>query len=317
MILVTGGSGFIGSHLLDALASQNQKVRAIVRRAVALPAGVEAFQADLATGANLDSALDGVSTVIHLAGATKALNRAGYYAGNATASANLAQAAGRAGARFLHISSLAVCGPSPGGKAVTEDYPPQPISDYGKSKLAAEQAVRDAIPSAVIIRPPVVYGPRETGVLEILQRVARGWAVRIGGGEHWFSMIYVHDLVAGMLALLHCPQADGHTYFLGHRDPVSWAELDTTAAGIMNRRARVLTLPVGVAYTIGLLGEIWAGVTRKPATVSREKIAEAASPAWVCDSSRLAKLGIVAPTAFADGLAATLAWYKEAGWIKY
>jgi nucleoside-diphosphate-sugar epimerase len=289
----------------------------LVRRAVALPQGIEPINADLITGAGLDAALVGASTVIHLAGVTKALQPAGYYAGNAKASENLARAAARAGARFIHVSSLAASGPSPSGTPVNEGFEPKPISHYGKSKLAAEQAVRAALPEAVIVRPPVVYGPRETGVFQIFQSVARGLVLRIAG-DHWFSMIYVHDLVAGLLMLLRRPDVSGRTYFLSHADPVSWSDLDSTAARIMNRHPRVITVPLSAAYTVGFLAEIWAGISRNAATISRDKIAEAACPAWVCDPSRAAaEFGFEAQTSLADGLRTTLSWYKEAGWLKY
>ncbi len=317
MILVTGGSGFIGSHLLDALSAQGEHVRALVRRPVSLPTGAQPVTADLISGAGLDSALDGVDAVIHLAGVTKALKPAGYYEGNTTASDVLARAAVRAGARFLHVSSLAACGPSPGGKPLTEDAEPHPISHYGMSKLEGEKAVRSSLPSAVIVRPPVVYGPRETGVFQIFQGVSRGLVLRISG-NHWFSMIYVHDLVAGLLAFLGCRDAAGGTYFLSHPDPVAWNMLDTTAARLMNKHPRVITAPLSAAYAIGFLAETWAAIVRKPATISREKISEAACPAWVCDPNRAAsQFGIKASTTLEAGLASTLAWYKEAGWLKY
>jgi dihydroflavonol-4-reductase len=323
VILVTGGTGFIGSHLLDRLAGAGQPVRALVRhntlrRKTALPRGVEAVPGDLATGEGLADAARGAGTIIHVAGVLKALTPQDYYRGNARATENLARVAAGQGTRFVHVSSLAVCGPSPADGYVNEDSETRPLTHYGKSKLEAERIVRSLLPQAVIVRPPVVYGPRDTGVFPFLKSISRGVELRIAGGERWFSAIYVRDLVDGILAASTSPQAPGRTYFLSHPQPVNWSHLGDATARLVRRKRLVLRVPVSAAYGIGYLAEIWSTLTRKPAMVSREKIAEALCARWVCDSRRAAaELGFEAKTSLDAGLAETLAWYKEAGWVKY
>lgn len=316
MLLITGGTGFIGSHLLERVEGP---VRCIVRRQSAqLPANAEPAMADLATGEGLDAVLRGVDTVIHLAGLTKALRPEEYYTGNARASENLARAAAGRGIRFVHVSSLAAAGPSLGGAAVAEDDAPHPVSDYGKSKLAGEEAVRALLPDAVIVRPPVVYGPRDTGVYQILKSVAGGAWLEIAGGDRWFSSIYVEDLVEGLLAAAQAPQAAGRTYFLAHPKPCTWGDLAAVAARIMQIRPMHLRVPVPAAYAIGYCAEMWARVSRRPGIISRDKITEARCTRWTCDAGRAAgELGFEARTPLEAGLAKTLAWYKEAGWLKY
>ena len=319
MILVTGGAGFIGSHLLDRLSASGEPVRALLRRSnVKLPAGVEAVRGDLAGPSGLEAALRGVTTVFHIAGVTRALQPEDYYRGNMRATENLARAAAGRGIRFVHVSSLAACGPCVGETAVDEAREPAPITHYGKSKLEAERGVRALIPDATIVRPPVVYGPRDTGVYAIWKAVSQGVMLQIAGGERWFSMIYVDDLVDGLLAAARTPQAAGGVYFLSHPKPLNWNSLGEEAARLMRRRLRVLRVPVPVAYTVGWFAEIWSYITRKPGIISREKVTEATCPRWVCDPSRAAaELGFHARTALAEGLPKTLAWYKEAGWLKY
>lgn len=318
MILVTGGSGFIGSHVLDRLAAEGEPVRALVRRKTALPPGVEAVWADLAGGGGLREAVRGVTTIIHIAGAVKAIRPAEYYRGNVRATENLARAAAGQGIRFVHVSSLAACGPCVGAAAVNEDIEPAPITHYGKSKLEAELAVRAAVPDAVIVRPPVVYGPRDTGVFSILKSVCRGVAPQIAGRERWFSMVYVDDLVDGLLAAARTPGAAGRTYFISHAEPVNWTTLTETAAHIMNRKSIVLRMPLAALYALGWWGEMWAHATRRPGYFSREKITEVVQSRWVCDPHRASlELGVEARTSLSAGLARTLAWYKEAGWLKY
>jgi nucleoside-diphosphate-sugar epimerase len=321
MILITGGTGFIGSHLVATLCAAGEPVRCLVRprrRTPKLPPAAGIAEADLAGGAGIVEALRGVHTVIHLAGVTKALSAADYYEGNVRATEALVRAVQGRAIRFVHVSSLAAIGPSRGGVPVGEDDAPAPLTHYGKSKLEAERIVRSSLPDAVIVRPPVVYGPRDTDVFQLLKSISRGLVLEIAGGERWLSAIYVADLVQGLLAASRMPAAHGRAYFLTHPKAASWSELASTAAAVMNRRPRVVRIPVAVAQAVGLGAEMWARLTRTPGIVSRDKIREARCEAWVCDYRRAAaELNFQAPTSLADGLARTLAWYKEAGWLTY
>jgi nucleoside-diphosphate-sugar epimerase len=328
MWLVTGATGFIGGHLVEALRADARfrpdapPVRCLVRSKPnrrPLPDGVQIAAGDLESGAGLAEALAGVDTVIHLAGVTKALNPAGYQSDvNGTRNLVRAIAAGRRPVRLVHVSSLAAVGPSPDGTPADEQTIPHPFTHYGKSKLAGETLVRQEYPDAVILRPPVVYGPRDTDVFNILKPVAKGWAVEIGGGDRWFSAIYVRDLAAGLIAAARSPRAAGQTYFISHPAAVNWREFTAVAARIMNIRPRSLTVPVWVARAAGLFAEIGARLTRKPGIVSRQKVAEAECRWWLCDPGRLAReIGFSAETGIEPGLRETLAWYKGAGWIRY
>jgi nucleoside-diphosphate-sugar epimerase len=318
MFLVTGATGFIGGHLLEKLSSSGEPVRALVRRETKLPAGVESVRGDLATGGGLEEALGGVDTVIHLAGATKALVPEDYYAGNVRTTEMLARALAGRPIRLVHVSSLAAAGPSEIGVPLCEDDAPHPPSHYGKSKLEAERVVRALVPDAVIVRPPVVYGPRDTGVFQILRSISSGLVIEISGGERWFSFIFVDDLVEGLIAAARSPQAAGRTYYLAHPKPVRWSELSATAARIMHKQPRVVRIPAGLAAAVGYCAEVWSYVTRKPGIISRDKIVEARCLAWTCDPRRAAaELGFEARTPLDEGLARTLAWYKEAGWLTY
>lgn len=321
MILVTGGSGFVGSHLVEKLRAGGEAVRCLVRATSStryFPGGVETAVADLATGRGIEPALDGVDTVFHLAGVTRALSTAAYYAANATATGKLVEALQGRSIRFVHVSSLSAVGPSLDGRPVDEDTIPHPMSSYGKSKLEGERIARALAPQARIVRPPVVYGPRDTSVFQILKSVAQGRVLEIAGGERWFSAIYVEDLVEGLMATARAGMAAGRTYFMAYRQPATWRELEATAAKIMGRKPRILRVPVGAAQSVGFLFEMWSRITRNPAMISREKVAEACCRFWICDSARAAsELGFEASTPLSTGLAKTLAWYKEAGWLKY
>ncbi len=323
MILVTGGTGFIGSHLVERLVAQGRPVRCLVRRTSAIAglplAAIEVAQGDLESGAGLAEALRGVDTVIHLAGVTKARVPADYERGNTGATAQLLRAAGDI-RRLVHVSSLAAAGPSAADRPLTEEDPERPVSQYGRSKLAGEQIVRQSPVGerAVIVRPPVVYGPRDRDVYQVIRTVARGWVLQIGSQRRYFSLVYVGDLVDGLIAAAEREGVGGRIYYVAHPRPASWDEFGNTAARLMGRHARTLAIPEKAAYALGWCAERWAGWSGKPGILSRDKVTEACCAGWVCDPGRARReLGFCAQTGLEDGLRRTLDWYQEAGWLKF
>ncbi len=318
MTLVTGASGFIGSHLVSKLTAIGERVRCLLRRKIVLPSGAEPAFGDLITGEGIADAIRGVDAVIHLAGVTKALRAEDYHKGNARATENLVRALAGQSVRLVHVSSLAAIGPSLDGIPVIEDADPHPLTHYGRSKLEAERNVRRWFPGAVIVRPPVVYGPRDTDVFQLLKSISKGLVLEIAGGERWFSAIFVRDLVDGLITALQHPAAAGRAYFLSFPQPASWSELSGVAARIMGKTPRVVQVAPGLARAVGVCAETWSRIVRKPGILSREKVREAVCRYWTCDTRRAAaELGFEARTGLEAGLAQTLAWYKEAGWLSY
>ncbi len=327
MLLLTGAGGFIGGHLLEQLKASGTPVRRLVRSVSGAggaggstcqspPSNLQTCFADFATGEGLEAALDGIDTIIHLAGVTKALRADDYYSGNVRATEILLRAIGDRPIRFVHISSLAAAGP---GSMLTEDAEPHPVSMSGRSKLESERLVRALRPDAVILRPPVVYGPRDTDVFQMLKSVAKGVGLEIAGGERWFSAIFVKDLAQALLVAACRPQASGRTYYLAHREPATWRELAGIAARLMGHKPpRFLKVPFLAAYAFAACVETWSRLKGKPDIVSRDKLREARYNAWTCDPSRAAaELGFEALTDLEAGLAKTLEWYREAGWLSY
>lgn len=322
-VLVTGGTGFIGGHLVERLVSLGSRVRCLVRRSSSLQnlpvKAVELTYGDLTAGEGLREALQDINLVFHLAGVTKANSAADYYSGNAAATQTLMRACvevSGAGLRLIHVSSLSAVGPSADGIPLSESATPHPLSHYGKSKLQAEQAVRSSPLSAhsVIIRPPVVYGPRDTDVYQMFRAINKGWFFRIGAEESFISMVYVGDLVEALLRAAENGRAAGKTYFAAHPDPVSWSEFAATAAALLGRKIRVIVTPGWAAYAVGFLAERSWG---RPTILSREKVTEARQRYWTCDVSRARQdLDFCAKTSLREGMAETLTWYKQAGWLK-
>lgn len=351
-VLVTGATGFVGSHLVERLVACGIPVRCLVRKTSSLrylrAGAVELFQGELATGEGLAAAVRDVETVFHVAGVTKAYTEAGYYDGNLRGTQGILRACERSASpprRFIHVSSLAAVGPSPNGSPLDEDAPTCPLTWYGRSKLAAEDAVRTSAlaSTAVILRPPVVYGPRDTDVFEVFRAVAKGVMVLIGREESWFSYIHVEDLAEALLAAAGLNGSGGNTpgrppelpdsplnagvspgfsdvptYFVANPEPVSWIQFAEAAASVMGRRVRFLHAPAGVAYAAGWLAEMASTLRGKPGILSRQKVIEATCRFWICNPSRArSELGWSAGRTLREGIANSLAWYKDAGWLTF
>jgi nucleoside-diphosphate-sugar epimerase len=327
MILVTGGTGFVGSHVVERLVAAGARVRCLVRASSShqyLPReGVELVQGDLAAGTGLEAAVEGADVVAHVGGVTKARSEDAFYQGNLRATENLLHACQRQGdslRRFIHVSSLAAIGPSPDLAPLDEDAAPHPLTWYGRSKLAAEGAVRASTLAgrAVILRPPVVYGPRDTDVFEVFRSVAKGMMVRIGRDESYFSYIHVKDLAEALWLAVSSEEAAGRTYFVANPEPVSWTAFAETAASIMGRRVRSVGVPAPLAYLAGWCAEGVSRLRGKPGIVSRQKIIEARCRYWTCDPSRARQeLGFQPARSLREGLEETLAWYKDSKWLKW
>ena len=193
----------MGSHLLEKLRARGNAVRCLVRPATntrRLPQGVETALADLSSGQGLDRALRRRRGRHPPGGRHQACHRADYFSGNAARHRN--PGAGPRGPLRSAWYTSAAWRPSDRAWMAgrwTRMSAPHPVSTYGKSKLEGEKIVaRARSPDAVIIRPPVVYGPRDTDVFQILKSGGPGLVLEISGGERWFSAIYVEDLADGL-----------------------------------------------------------------------------------------------------------------------
>ena len=194
--LVTGATGFVGSHLVDALVAENWRVRCLVRRSSDLrwipQQRIELAYGGLDEPAALGNALGGVEVVFHLAGVTSALTRDGYFRVNVDGTRRLVEVVSKhaPGALLVLCSSLAAAGPARTGRPLTEADPPIPIGPYGESKLAAERLVGSSGLRHVIVRPPAVYGPRDRDMLHAFRLAACGWAPRIGPSSQRISLVH-------------------------------------------------------------------------------------------------------------------------------
>ena len=325
-ILLTGANGFVGSHILDLLLEEPLRVTVLLRRSAQTRwidrhlSKVEIRQGSVTDPASLAPALDGVTHVIHCAGRTKALHVREYYETNEGGTRHLIAAVNRAGGaiqRLVLMSSLAASHPGVPADPAREDDPPAPVSDYGKSKLAGEQVVRqDCQAPFVILRPSAVYGPRDSDFLQLFKAVRAGVLPRFGGGQQPLSLVFVNDLAAATVAALAHPAASGRTFNVASPEVVTAAGLSQVMADTLGTRVWPLPLPAWGLWPICVMQEVWSGLRGQPGILSRQKYREARAAGWVCDVRRLGdELGFECRTGVREGIACTLGWYRQNGWL--
>ncbi|MPZ22661.1 MAG: NAD-dependent epimerase/dehydratase family protein [Dehalococcoidia bacterium] len=320
--LVTGGTGFVGSHLVDALLAGGHQVRCVVRltsdlrwldpRADVIRVTFRHQDPDLAR------AVEGMERVFHLAGAIMAPSANAFHHANAGTTRTILEACCslEQPPRLLHLSSLAAAGPSRPGSALVEEDPPRPVSVYGHSKLAAEVVVREyaaRLPS-VIVRAPVVYGPRDRGMLPTF-RLARLPLRPRPRGPRAVSLIHVEDLVRGLIKATDTEGPAG-LYYLSHRRALAMVEMDRLLARAVGGRGLSFAVPDWALQAGGGLSERLGRLAGRASIFNRDKAIEMLQAAWVCDPGRSQRdFGFEATTPHEDGLAATARWYRDEGWF--
>jgi len=322
LAVVTGASGFVGSHLVDELLLRGARVRAIVRgsssRRWLKGKPVELADAALDDPTALADAVSGADWIIHAAGKIRARNAAEFHEANVLGTERLLRAAdGSALRRFLFISSQAAAGPSIEGRAVTEEQRPHPVSAYGESKLRAEQLVlmaADRIP-VTVIRPPAVYGPRDTAILKAFLAGKRHLepVLRRRGR---FSIVHVSDLATAAYAALTEESAAGQLFFACEPDVTDYAELGAAIRGALRTWTVRVTIPQWALMGIAAVAEGWARAAGRAPLLSREKLREIAAGDWICSSRKIReRLGWRPRIGLQEGIQATADWYREAGWL--
>ncbi|MDB4881435.1 MAG: NAD-dependent epimerase/dehydratase [Gemmatimonadetes bacterium] len=328
--VVTGSSGFIGSHLVDALLARGATVRALARpdsSAEALDPRVERFTADPLDDRSVREAgcWHGATHVFHLAGVTKRRTLAQFRHGNVVPTANLLAAAmahaGSQPPRVVIVSSQAAAGPARASDApVREDDLPSPIEGYGRSKLEAELAARpyEGRLPVTIVRPAAVYGPRDRDFLRAFRLAARSIALHAVPRDNLFSLVHVHDLVTALVLAAESPTAIGRTYFVANEQPVSWRALYAEiAAAASANRAVELQLPLSAIALAGLAGDVVSALTGWHSLANGHKTKLARPRWWLCDASRArAELGWHESIPLQDGVRDTYLWYLQAGWMR-
>jgi dihydroflavonol-4-reductase len=319
--MVTGATGFVGSHLVEALQSCSIEVTALARSATKaadlVRRGVRVVSGDLDQRAGLDEAVRGQDIVYHVAGMVAARDENEFLTCNRDGTRNLLTAAERQGnARFILVSSLAAAGPAERGSPLMGTEPPRPVTAYGRSKLAAEQAVRGSRLPWSIVRPPIVYGPRDREVLKMFRLVRLGVAPVFGDGRQELSAVHAGDLAHALVGVGGSPTAIGQTYHACHPQVFTSSDLAFAVATSMGRSVLRLSIPPGVGRGLLAITEGAARLTGHPTILTRDKANEFFQPAWTGNpASLIHDTGWRPRYDLSSGLADTYQWYRNAGWL--
>ena len=334
-VLVTGASGFIGQHLVRRLIERGDRVSCLMRATSRIDdlrsSGARLIVGDATDRAGIERALaeSRADVVFHLAGLLRAVRTADFARVNAGGVESVAAAcADRAGRPVLIVvSSLAAAGPCAGDQPLTESDSPAPVSAYGRSKLAGElAAARHAGEMEItIVRPPIVFGPGDRGVLEMFRPISHSGLHFVPGlKKRRVSLIHVADLVALLLLAAEkgerlCPGgAPGQgAYFVAAEHDPTYAELGQAIARAMGKkRATVVHMPGPLVRLAGLCGDALGRVRQRPGWVNSDKMTEALAGSWICSSAKArTRLGWSPAVPWTERLRETAGWYRRAGWL--
>ena len=321
-ILVTGGNGFLGSHIVEQLAARGHELQLLLRRTSRTEflegLAYQRVDGDMRDAASLERAVQGVEAVVHCAGLTTALSAGEFHEVNAYATGVLTDAAVRAGVRrFVYVSSLAARGPNDEETLVAPETP-RPLTAYGRSKLAGETALlaqRDKL-EAVIVRPPVVYGPRDRALVPMYRIARLGVFPLLGDGQNQVSWVYASDAAAATAACVTRDVPSGRIYTFSDGQPHTWRELVASFGEAVGRKPLTPQTPPFLYSAAAQAAGLLSAVLRRPLPLNPDRVIDMRQRYWLCDNDLIKReLGWAPSVRLQAGMALTLRWYREQGWL--
>jgi len=327
LALVTGGSGFIGSHVVDVLVSQGYNVSCIVRKTSNLQwlkdKPVKLIETSLYDKDLLKNVVQGVDYVYHVAGLTFARNYEEFVIGNRDATRNLIEVVSENSKnlkRFLFVSSQTVTGPAQSlDSPVNEETDCKPLTAYGKSKKLAEEEVlkfRNKIP-ITIVRAPAVYGPRDTAIFQVFKTVKTGLAMMVGMKPKYVSLIHSDDLSRGIVEAASNENSEGEIYFLSSEEYYTWDYLIPLMTKLMNKKFVIkLKLPHFVVLSAAGITEFFGKFAKKPPIFNYEKGIDFIQDFWICSNGKAKRdFGFEQKVGIEEGMRNTINWYRDNNWL--
>jgi len=323
--VVTGANGFVGSHLVDYLLEKGDEVHCIIRKTSNTQwldgKPVTLHRCGLTDTEALKPIVQPADFVYHIAGVISSKTSEGFYEGNVGTTRNLLEAAlGAPQLKSITVtSSLAAVGSTKVGQPLVESAPYQPINNYGKSKHQQEDLLHtydDRLP-ITIIRPPAVYGPRDTALFVFFNTVNSGLFSMAGFGKKTLSLVHARDLVHGIWLAANSKAARGQTYFISSVQPeYDWPHIARLVKKAVNRKVLSIRVPHALIYLVGGVSQFLGKFKSKPPILTIEKAQEIAQPSWSCSPQKaVEELGYKETYSLEKGIPETITWYKENGWM--
>ncbi len=322
--MITGASGFLGFHLIEAALENNLEVYAAIRKnsnvthLKHLP--VSFTYIDFTNTRSLQNEIESgqYNYIIHAAGTTKAKGQHEYNAVNASYTFNLAKAAEQANAplkKFVFISSLAALGPLNNyNETISEATNPGPVTSYGKSKLMAEELIRKLSLPLIILRPTAVYGPRDKDIFIIFKSIKRGIEPYIGTHKQQLSFVYAKDVASVAVNCLFSNYTG--TYNLSDGNCYSRYALANYLKKSMHKKTVKFHLPYNFVKALAITLESTYKILNKMPAVNKEKLNELTAANWVCNIDKAKQeLGFKPGYNLEAGIEESVEWYKKNSWL--
>jgi nucleoside-diphosphate-sugar epimerase len=327
-IAVTGGTGFVGSHVVELLLQRGDRVNCLVLPQEGklwlegIPASdrLRFFEGSVTEGASLGPFLAGCEAIVNIAGLTRAKTEEGFIAVNAGGAINLVEAAlalPNGPRHIISMSSLAASGPCPEERCLDEDDEQRPLTPYGRSKAALEAALRGYAGrmNFSIIRAPGVYGPRDRDFLQYFKLVSRGLRV-IVGERNVMSLVYVKTLARAIVSCILNPAAYGQAFFIADEGEYDWDDFSAMVEKSLGRKALRIRVPEWLVAVVAFCSEAIKPLLRRPPLLDRHKLLEMRQRRWVVSTAKAERLlGFKPALSTIDAIAETGRWYSERGWI--
>jgi dihydroflavonol-4-reductase len=325
-VAVTGGTGFVGSHVVELLLERGHEVHCLVLpREGALwleGARVSFFEGSVTDRSCLAPFLEGCDAIVNIAGLTRSKTEAGFMEVNVGGAVNLVEAAlglPRGPRHIVSMSSLAASGPCPegGDSCLDEEGEQRPLTPYGRSKAALESALLayEGRMHCSFFRAPGVYGPRDRDFLQYYRLVKRGLRL-IVGGRNVMSLVYVKTLAEAILSSLLKPEAYGQAFFVADEGEYDWDDFSRMIEDSLGRRTLRLQVPEWLVTAVALFSEAAKPFLKRPPLLDRHKLLEARQHRWVVSTAKAQRLlGFRPVMSTAEAIAETARWYEERGWI--
>lgn len=322
LAFLTGGTGFLGGHVARALSADGWAVRALTRRTSGFPPdlSLDAVAGDLLDGSQdaLCSALRGCDAIVHVAGLVKARRLEDYREVNVGGTERLIAAGRKAApeALFLLVSSQAAAGPARDGRTVREEDVPRPVSWYGRSKLEAEEVVaREWKGPWLVLRPSVIFGPGDRGLLTLFAGAARGW-VPAPARSRRIQIIHASRAARGIALAAGRPDLSGKRGFLCDTQPIRVADFAAAIARLPQRPARVVPIPDMLVRLAGAVEAFREAVSGRSRPFNADKAREILAGDWLCEPALMQKhLDLPPPSPLEYELRETWNWYTQEGWL--